>query len=181
MKDKEKEIKEENEEEMETESESEESKNLKDILKEQLEEAQNEVSSTLDGWQRTQAEFINYKKRMEREQIRMRENASVRVIKSFLAVVDDLDRAILNRPQEGEGSDWADGIDLVFKKMLTALENEGVKPMEAIGEEFDPNLHEAIMQEESKDHKSGEIIEVIQKGYLIGERVLRPAMVKVAS
>lgn len=176
-----KDIKKEIEEENDVDAESKEGKDLTGNLQQLLEEAQQEVSSTLDGWQRTQAEFINYKKRMDREQIRMREDASVRVIRSFLGVLDDLDRAIINRPTKGEGADWADGIDLVFRKMLNTLEIEGVGQMEADGQQFDPNLHEAIMQEESKDHKSGEIIEVIQKGYLIGDRVLRPAVVKVAS
>ena len=180
MKDKEKEIEELNEDEA-NKDENKKALDPMEVLQQELVEAQNEISSTLDGWQRTQAEFLNYKKRMEREKIRMYENASARVIKSFLGVLDDLDRAIANRPTEGEGADWAEGIDLVFRKMLTALDNEGVKPMDVLGEQFDPNLHEAIMQEESEDHKSGEIIEVIQKGYLIGERVLRPAMVKVAS
>ncbi len=180
MKNKEKKIEESNEEETNLEEEGKLDDPL-EKLQQEFDEAQREISSTLDGWQRTQAEFINYKKRMEREQIRMNENASIRVIKSFLGVIDDLDRAIANRPSEGEGADWAEGIDLVFRKMLTAIDNEGVKPMDPIGEQFDPNLHEAIMQAESEDHKSGEIIEVIQKGYLIGERILRPAMVKVAS
>jgi molecular chaperone GrpE len=143
--------------------------------------AQKEASDNLDGWQRTQAEFINYKKRVEREQSKMKEDASARIIKRFLDAMDDLDRALDNRPIESEGADWAAGIELVQRKMLNVLESEGVTPMEVEGEFFDPNLHEAIAQTESSDHKSGQIIEVIQTGYMIGERVLRPALVRVAS
>jgi molecular chaperone GrpE len=150
-------------------------------LRQQLEDAQQEAGENLAGWQRAQAEFINYKKRIEREQTQLFENASARVIKRFLDVLDDLDRALQNAPENGEAAEWAAGIDLVNRKLLTILENEGVTAMETIGEMFDPNLHEAIAQEESEDHESGQIIEEIQKGYLIGERVLRAALVRVAS
>ena len=150
-------------------------------LRNQLEDSQQEAGDNLAGWQRAQAEFINYKKRIEREQTQLFENASARVIKRFLAVLDDLDRALQNSPQNGEAAEWAAGIDLIYRKMLTILESEGVTVMETLGKEFDPNLHEAIAQEKSEDHESGQIIEEIQKGYLIGERVLRPALVRVAS
>jgi molecular chaperone GrpE len=150
-------------------------------LRQQLEDAQAEAAENLDGWQRAKAEFINYKKRNEREQSQMFENASARVIKRFLDVLDDLDRALQNAPEEGEAAEWAAGIDLIYRKLVSVLESEGVTAMEVEGEMFDPNLHEAIAQEESPDHESGQIIEVIQKGYLIGERVLRAALVRVAS
>jgi molecular chaperone GrpE len=111
----------------------------------------------------------------------MFENASARVIKRFLDVLDDLDRALQNAPEEGEAAEWAAGIDLIYRKLVSVLESEGVTAMQVEGDIFDPNLHEAIAQEESPDHESGQIIEVIQKGYLIGERVLRAALVRVAS
>jgi molecular chaperone GrpE len=150
-------------------------------LRQQLEQAQAEAAENLDGWQRAKAEFINYKKRNEREQSQMFENASARVIKRFLDVLDDLDRALQNAPGEGEAAEWAAGIDLIYRKLISVLESEGVTAMQAEGKIFDPNLHEAIAQEESPDHESGQIIEEIQKGYLIGERVLRAALVRVAS
>lgn len=150
-------------------------------LQQQLEDSQQEAGENLAGWQRAQAEFINYKKRIEREQTQLFENASARVITRFLAVLDDLDRALQNAPENGEAVEWAAGIDLIYRKLLSILENEGVSVMETLGVEFDPNLHEAIAQEESEDHESGQIIEEIQKGYLIGERVLRAALVRVAS
>ena len=150
-------------------------------MQELLETAQREAAENLDGWQRAKAEFINYKKRMEREQIRLYEDASARVTRQILDALDDLDRALANRPQEGDGAEWAAGIDLIQRKLHNILANEGVTPMETDGQMFDPNFHEAIAQEESPDHESGQIIEVIKKGYLIGDRVLRPATVRVAS
>lgn len=152
-----------------------------DDLEYQLEAALQEAAEHKDSWMRTQAEFQNYRKRIEREQVKMREDAAVRVIKHFLDVLDDIDRALANRPAEGEGADWAEGIDLIYRKLQTILENEGVVQMQVEGEQFNPNLHEAIAQEESPDHESGQVIEELQKGYMIGERVLRPALVRIAS
>ncbi len=151
------------------------------LLRQQLEEMIAEAAKNLDGWQRTQAEFINYRKRIDREQSRMNEDAAARVIKRFLPVLDDLARALQDRPKEGDAADWAGGIELIYRKLGTILENEGVTVMQAEGQFFDPNLHEAISQSESPDHESGQIIEVIQQGYMIGERVLRAALVRVAS
>jgi molecular chaperone GrpE len=150
-------------------------------LRAQLQAAEDEATANMDGWQRAQAEFINYRKRMERDQAKTYEDATVRVIKKYLEVVDDLSLALNNRPQDQEGAEWAQGIELIYRKLLTILENEGVVIMEVEGQTFDPNLHEAISQEESPDHESGQIIEVVKNGYLIGERVLRPAVVRVAS
>jgi molecular chaperone GrpE len=150
-------------------------------LRAQLQAAEDEAAANMDGWQRAQAEFINYRKRMERDQAKTYEDATVRVVKKYLEIVDDLNLALNNRPQDQEGAEWAEGIELIYRKLLTILENEGVVVMEIEGQTFDPNLHEAISQEESPDHESGQIIEVVKNGYLIGERVLRPAVVRVAS
>ncbi|HAY83692.1 MAG TPA: nucleotide exchange factor GrpE [Chloroflexi bacterium] len=152
-----------------------------DELRQLLTDAQEESSKNLDGWQRAQAEFMNYRKRMERDQARIYEDAAARVIKSFLPLMDDLNRALQNAPAAGEAGEWATGIELVYRKMQFILENEGVTLIESEGQMFDPNLHEAISQSESPDHESGQIIEVIQQGYMIGDRVLRAALVRVAS
>lgn len=146
-----------------------------------LQSAQEEAAKNLDGWQRAQADFVNYKKRIEREQVQMRLDATTRVVKRFLEVIDDLDRAMANAPGDGAEADWFTGVDLVYRKLLNILDSEGVTPMQVEGEEFDPNLHEAIAMEDSPDHESGQIIEEVQKGYMLGERVLRPAQVRVAS
>jgi len=149
-------------------------------LEEELEELKHQSEENSEGWQRERADFANYKKRIQRDAVLQRRNMSGDLIKKFLPIMDDLERALKNRPNNNEGTAWADGMELVFKKFQTVLEAEGVTRIEAENLEFDPNLHEAITHEESPDHESGQIIEVIQQGYLIDERVLRPAMVRVA-
>jgi molecular chaperone GrpE len=134
----------------------------------------------LDGWQRERAEFTNYKKRMEREREQQRDAIKGNIIRGYLEIVDDLELALKNRPTEGEGASWSQGIELVYRKLLGLLESEGVQPMQADGQQFDPNLHEAISQEPHEDLESGQIIEVVKNGYFIGERLLRPAKVRVA-
>ncbi len=151
-----------------------------DALQEELTKARSEAAEYLEGWQRARAEFANYKKRVDRDQALVYQNAASSVIRRYIEVIDDLERALKNRPQQGEGLAWAGGIELIYRKFLGILESEGVTQMDPTGEMFDPNLHEAVTSEDSPEHESGQIIEVLQKGYLIGERVLRPAMVRVA-
>lgn len=151
-----------------------------ETLQQQIEEANTKSNEYLEGWQRARAEFANYKKRMEREQSEAYQRAVGSITKRYLDVVDDLDRALQNRPQEGEGAAWANGIELIYRKLLVAMENDGIKVMNTDGADFDPNFHEAITSEDSDQHQSGQIIGVLQKGYLIGDRVLRPALVRVA-
>jgi molecular chaperone GrpE len=142
---------------------------------------QTKANEYLDGWQRSRAEFANYKKRVEREQAQMYQNSAASVIKRFLEIVDDLERALNNRPQEGDGAAWAAGVDLIARKLAAMLEAEGVTAIEAEGQFFDPTLHEAITREENSGLESGQIIAVIKQGYRLGERVIRPAQVRVAS
>ena len=151
-----------------------------EALCQELADTRAKADEYLDGWQRARAEFANYKKRIDREQAQAYQTAVGSVVKRYLDVADDLERALKNRPQDGEGAAWANGIELVYRKLLTGLESEGVTTMQAEGQAFDPNLHEAVTSEESDQHQSGQIIEVLQQGYLLGDRVLRPAMVRVA-
>jgi molecular chaperone GrpE len=148
-----------------------------DALKTQLEEAQAKAAENLDGWQRSQAEFINYKNRVQRD--REMDYASMKgdIIKKLLPVLDDLELALANRPG---GDSWANGMELIARKFQNILESEGVKRIEAAGQEFDPNFHEAISSEPSDEVESGHVIAVMQNGYMLGERVIRPAMVRVA-
>jgi len=97
-----------------------------------------------------------------------------------LTRVNDLDLALRNRPEQGDGAQWANGIELVYRKLLNILENEGVMGMDVQGQFFDPNLHEAISSEPSDEFESGQIIAVVKQGYMLGDRVLRPALVRVA-
>jgi molecular chaperone GrpE len=149
-------------------------------LREEIDVLQQQSEEYLDGWQRERAEFANYKKRMERERHQLQHNIAGNIIRKYLEILDDLERALQNQPPDGEGATWAEGIELVYRKFLTALEAEGVVPMEVANQQFDPNLHEAISQEPSEDVESGQIIDVVRNGYMIGERALRPASVRVA-
>ena len=149
-------------------------------LGEEIAALQQQSQEYLDGWQRERAEFANYKKRMERERQQLQHNITGNIIRRYLEILDDLERALQNQPSDGEGATWAEGIELVYRKFLTALEAEGVVPMEVADQEFDPNLHEAISQEPREGVESGQIIDVVRNGYMIGERVLRPASVRVA-
>ena len=149
-------------------------------LQSELAECQAKSGEYLEGWQRARAEFANYKKRVDRDQSQVYQTAAGNILKRYLEVLDDLERALKNRPKEGEGAAWSNGIELIYRKLQTILENEGVVSMDAQGKIFDPTLHEAISSEDSAEHESGEVIEVLQNGYLLGERVLRPALVRVA-
>ncbi len=157
-------------------------------LKEKINEMHQELDACtsksveyFDGWQRERADFVNYKKRIERDQQFTQQNMVIQVTKKMLPVLDDLERALKSRPTSGEGAQWAEGIELISRKLSTALESEGVKEMGLnSGDDFDPTYQEALTHEDNPAHESGQIIEVIQKGYLIGDRVLRPALVRVA-
>ena len=152
-----------------------------ELVKAALETSEAKAAEYLDGWQRAKAEFTNYRKRQERERELARFETVGRVAKRYLPVVDDMERALKERPSEGEGAAWSEGVELIYRKMVTALEADGVKPIAAEGEMFDPNQHEAVAQTESDEHESGTVIEVLQTGYKLGERVLRPAVVRVAA
>ena len=150
-------------------------------LKIALEEMDIKTEEYLDGWQRARAEFANYKKRVLRENMDIRQIARGEVIKLYLDIADDLERALQEKPEIGDGETWAEGIEIIFQKLRGRLESEGIKPMNPLGKEFDPNIHEALMKEESEEFESGQIIEVVQEGYWIGDKVLRPALVRVAA
>jgi molecular chaperone GrpE len=148
-----------------------------DALKSQLSEAQVKVQEYLDALQRERADFMNYRRRTEQDNALVGRVASGATIKKFLTGIDDLERALAHRPAEDV---WADGIDLVYRKFLSILEAEGVTRMQAEGQPFNPELHEAIMQESDDNFESGMVTAILQQGYMLGERVLRPALVKVA-
>ncbi|OQY88066.1 MAG: nucleotide exchange factor GrpE [Anaerolineae bacterium UTCFX2] len=151
-----------------------------ETLQRELDLARSKANEYLDGWQRSRAEFTNYKKRVDRELQQAYQTAAGSVIRDFLSIVDDLERALKNPPVEGDGAAWAAGIELIHRKLLTIMKNEGVAPIQAEGAPFDPNFHEAVASDESGEHESGQVIEVLQQGYMLGDKVLRPARVRVA-
>ena len=162
--------------EAETEAESEEMETPPD----ELEKAKSEAAEYLDGWQRARAEFANYKKRVERETEEARQRITAELILNYLGIMDDLERALENAPENEGIQEWVSGIELIYHKFAAILEAEGVETIEAENERFDPNLHEAISYEDSQDLEGGSIIAVTQRGYKLGDRIIRPAMVRVA-
>lgn len=148
-----------------------------EALKRQLEDAEAKLAESVEGWQRAQADFQNYKKRVERDNESLYASMKGDIVKKILPVLDDLERAMQNRPADDA---WANGIELIVRKFQNILDAEGVKRIEAAGAEFDPNFHEAISHEHHEDFRSGQVIEVVQNGYMLGERVIRPALVRVA-
>lgn len=133
-----------------------------------------------DGWQRERAEFANYRKRMSRDLDIQKADFKVDIIKKYLAVKDDLDRALKNLPESLQDEPWINGIKLIEQKLSSLLNSEGIEIVPAEGEAFDPMVHEAITSEENEEVESGFIIEVVQQGYKLGDRVIRPALVRVA-
>ena len=150
-------------------------------LTEELEQVKTQAAEYLDGWQRARAEFANYKRRVEAERVEMNSYAGAEVLTRILPVVDDFDRAVQTMPDELKDKSWANGVLLIQRKLLNVLESSGVKPIPVQpGGAFDPNIHEAVTHEDSAERSNGQIIAEAQRGYKLGDRVLRPAMVRVA-
>ena len=140
---------------------------------------QRECDDYYDRWLRKTAEFDNYRKRIERERREQADQAVTDLLLELLSAVDDFDRALTVDAGPGAAA-YRKGIELIHTKLHDVLRKYGVRPIEALGEAFDPNLHQAVMHEASPDHREGEVIGELQRGYMIHDRLLRPAMVKVA-
>ena len=147
----------------------------------QLAAAQAEAEDYKDRWLRSQAEFANARKRMEKQRLDAFSNATANVMDKLLPIVDDFDRAMENLPAEINEHSWLEGVQLVQRKLMATLENFNVTVIEAVGKPFDPNLHEAITQESTDEFESGMVCRVLQTGYKIGDRVIRPSLVVVAA
>lgn len=150
-------------------------------LQAELEAARAEATKNLDGWQRTAADLANYKKRQEEQVGRRREEITARIIEQLFPVLDDLDLAFDNMPAEldEQTKNWIEGFKLVQRKVAKILESNNVEPIETEGE-FNPNLHEAVTYEANPDYESNTIIAELRKGYKLGQRTLRPSLVRVA-
>ena len=152
-----------------------------DALEKKIQSLKSELDEKQDQWLRTRADFENYKKRMLRDANRSYQDAMTSVLKIFLSVVDDLERALKNRPEGKVVENWMSGIELIHQKLINQMKNQGIERMNVTaGDDFDPNIHEAITQEENPDFDEGQVIEVVQPGYKISDRIIRPAMVRVA-
>lgn len=150
-------------------------------LRAELEQTKAQAGEYMDGWKRAQAELMNYRKRVERDAADISLLAAGQAAARFFPVLDDFERALKELPESQNLNQWAAGVELIYRKGIAALEAEGVVTIEvAEGAEFDPNVHEAVSREICPDRQDGEILEVIHPGYRIGDRVLRPAQVRVA-
>ena len=128
---------------------------------------------------RTAAEFDNYRKRIDRERREQSDAAAFSLLSEVLPVVDNLERA-LQSPSGPEAAGFRAGVELILRQLVDLLRKRGVTPIEALGADYDPRIHQAVSQEASDAHRDGEVMEELQRGYMLGERLLRPAMVKVA-
>ncbi|WP_236345241.1 nucleotide exchange factor GrpE [Paenibacillus plantiphilus] len=130
---------------------------------------------------RAQADFDNFRRRTLKEKEELGQYASMKLIGELLPVVDNFDRAIeAAKSGGGEADSFSKGIDMIFRQLVGVLEQEGLKQMETVGQPFNPDYHQAIMQVESEEHEEGIVVEEVQKGYMLKDKVLRPAMVKVS-
>lgn len=132
---------------------------------------------------RKTAEFDNYRRRVERERRELSEYAAAELLRDILPLVDDLERALASTPADAPGSATAlrSGVELILRHTLDLLKKRGVTAIDAKGADFDPHVHESVTQEVSADHREGEVLEEFRRGYKLGDRLLRPAMVKVAT
>jgi molecular chaperone GrpE len=152
-----------------------------DTLKKQLEEEKQKAAENLAGWQRAAADFANYRKRAEQEKNELIKYANANLLLKILPILDDFERAMQTMPNDRLAQlTWVDGIFLIERKLRAVLESEGLQPIPALGQSFDPAYHEAVLQEETPEaSQDGKVLAELQKGYKLNERVLRPTMVKV--
>lgn len=158
--------------EKETSKDKKKKKEKKDKKDEQIEELTDRVKRQL-------AEFENFRNRTEKEKASMYELGARSVIEKILPVIDNFERGLDSIPEADKESPVATGMQMIYKQLLTELENLGVKPIEAVGKEFDPNFHNAVMQTESDEYESGIVAQELQKGYMYRESVVRHSMVSV--
>ncbi|OQW97033.1 MAG: nucleotide exchange factor GrpE [Desulfobacteraceae bacterium A6] len=151
-------------------------------LEEKLKNSELESKQAYDRFLRVSADFENYKKRTAREMSEFRKYANESLISEMLSVVDNLERAIISSTVNDKVNNClVEGVDMTLKEILKVLENYGVKPIESLCKTFDPNFHQAVMQQESEEHTENTVIAELQKGYMIHDRLLRPSMVIVSA
>ena len=140
---------------------------------------QAKIDELEDRVKRQMAEFENFRKRTDKEKTMMFETGAKSVIEKILPVVDNFERGLATIPEEDENSGFASGMKMIYKQMMDELDKLGVKPIEAVGQEFDPNFHNAVMQVESEEYESGVVAQELLKGYMYHESVVRHSMVAV--
>lgn len=151
-----------------------------DAMRARAETAEAELADTRTQWQRTAADFQNYRRRTEQEKAGLAGMASEHLLRKVLGIADDFDRAIAHAPSDAASAAWVEGVSAIDRKLRLLLESEGVTPINAVGQTFDPRLHEAIIHEPTTEHPDGTVVTELQRGYELNGRVLRPALVAVA-
>ena len=169
---------EENSEEAETEEKSEEKKGF---FKKKKDKKDEKIEELTDRVKRQMAEFDNFRKRTEKEKASMYEIGAREIIEKILPVVDNFERGLAAVPEEEKDSPFADGMTKIYKQMMTVFEEMGVKAIDAVGEEFNPDYHNAVMHVEDEEAGENVVVEELQKGYLYRDSVVRHSMVKVAN
>ena len=162
-----------------TEEKSEETSKEKKKKKEKKDKRDEQIEELTDRVKRQLAEFENFRNRTEKEKASMYELGAKSVIEKILPVIDNFERGLDSIPEGDKESPVATGMQMIYKQLLTELENLGVKPIEAVGKEFDPNFHNAVMQTESDEYESGIVAQELQKGYMYRDSVVRHSMVSV--
>jgi len=148
------------------------------VLKQALAEEKGKAETNLAGWQRAQADFVNYKRRAEQAKEEISKFANTALMLNLLPTLNDLERALTSIPDDLADVSWVEGIKLIERKLRTTLEAQGLSPIKALGEPFNPHFHEAVMQGKGKE---GVVVEEVQKGYKLYDRVIRPSKVVVGS
>ena len=169
---------EENSEEAETEEKSEEKKGF---FKKKEDKKDEKIEELTDRVKRQMADFDNFRKRPEKEKASMYEIGAREIIEKILPVVDNFERGLAAVPEEEKDSPFADGMTKIYKQMMTVFEEMGVKAIDAVGEEFNPDYHNAVMHVEDEEAGENVVVEEFQKGYLYKDHVVRHSMVKVAN
>lgn len=152
-----------------------------EAMQRDLEEARAKEQEFRNLLQRVQADFVNYKRRVEQERAEQALSDKAAIFRTILPIVDDFERAIEATPPDLAEHDWVKGVQLVLRKLHVTLEQQGVKPMEPLGKDFDPWEHEAVLSEESGPENTGKVVAVLREGYKLDGRVIRPAQVKVGA
>ncbi|MGQ9492534.1 MAG: nucleotide exchange factor GrpE [Anaerolineae bacterium] len=149
-------------------------------LQQEMEKQKKLAEYHLTQWKRTAADLENYRKRMDRERVEWLKFGQADLITKMLTILDDFERAFQTMPAALNGLTWIEGLALIERKLHLIMEQQGLKEIEAVGKPFDPSVHQAVKQEENATHPDGQVIAIIQRGYMLHDRVLRPAMVVVA-
>jgi len=152
-----------------------------EYLQEQLEEFERRTAEAENLYKRMAADFDNYRRRVDREREEFANLGAQRVLETMLPALDDMDRAVQNLSEEMELDKLLEGIRIVTSRIMSCLEQAGIKPLKAVGEQFDPYFHEPVQQVKTSKHPDGSVVDELRKGYTLNNKVVRPALVTVAS